>query len=210
MYREVSQSEQLTIHRPGSTMPSMAQRVVVEKTDDTNGEPAVETVSFGIDGRELEIDLTAKNAAALRKIFDRYIKHGRRVGGRRLRPAPSAPDRAPARPSQNGEVDTKAVRQWAGDHGYTVSARGRIPADVVQAYRTANTAPSAASDTASKAMNDTAGKTANKTSSNTASKASSKTSSNTASNTASKPTKKATAKATAKKAAKKSARGPKG
>jgi hypothetical protein len=116
----------------------MAQRVVVEKTDDTNGEPAVETVSFGIDGRELEIDLTAKNAAALRKIFDRYIKSGRRVGGRRLRTAVSAPARAAARSTSAPEVDTKAVRQWASDNGYTVSARGRVPAEVVQAYEAAN------------------------------------------------------------------------
>jgi hypothetical protein len=116
----------------------MAQRVVVEKTDDTNGEPAAETVSFGIDGRELEIDLTAKNAAALRKIFGKYIKHGRRVGGRRLRGPASAPARAAAGSSASSEVDTKAVRQWASENGYNVSSRGRIPAEVVQAYEAAN------------------------------------------------------------------------
>jgi Lsr2 len=160
----------LTILLPGSTMPSMAPRVVVEKTDDTNGEPADETVSFGIDGRELEIDLTAKNAAALRKIFDSYIKRGRRVGGRRLRSAASAPDRASARRSSNGEVDTKAVRQWAGAHGYTVSARGRIPADILEAYRTANTTPSTANTSANKTANTSANKTAKKTAKKTATK----------------------------------------
>jgi Lsr2 len=118
--------------------PLMAQRVVVEKTDDTNGAPADETVSFAIDGRELEIDLTAKNAAALRKVFDKYIKHARRVGGRRVRTAASAPARPAARSTSSDEVDTKAVRQWASENGFTVSARGRIPAEVVQAYKAAN------------------------------------------------------------------------
>jgi hypothetical protein len=112
-------------------MRYMAQKIVVEKTDDTNGKPADETVSFGLDGRELEIDLTAKNAAALRKVFDKYIQHGRRVGGRRGRSAAPA-----SRASSNG-VDTKAVRQWAEENGYTVSARGRVRGEVVQAYRAA-------------------------------------------------------------------------
>jgi Lsr2 len=112
-------------------MPDMAQKVVVEKTDDTNGKPADETVTFGLDGREMEIDLTTKNAAALRKVFEKYIQHGRRVGGRRARSAD------PARSGANG-VDTKAVRQWASENGYTLSARGRIPGEVVEAYRAAN------------------------------------------------------------------------
>jgi hypothetical protein len=113
-------------------MRYMAQKIVVEKTDDTNGKPADETVSFGLDGRELEIDLTAKNAAALRKVFDKYIQHGRRVGGRRARGV------APVARAAANDVDTKAVRQWASKNGYTVSARGRIPGEVLEAYRAAN------------------------------------------------------------------------
>jgi hypothetical protein len=109
----------------------MAQRVVVEKTDDTNGKPADETVTFGLDGREFEIDLTSKNATALRKAFDTYIQHGRRVGGRRARAG------APAPRTASSDVDTKAVRQWASENGYNISARGRIPGDVVEAYRAA-------------------------------------------------------------------------
>src|SRR5689334_4531539 len=76
---------ELTVRIRTSTMPLMAQRIVTELTDDTNGKPADETVTFGLDGREYEIDLTSKNAAALRKAFDVYVKNGRRVGGRRPR-----------------------------------------------------------------------------------------------------------------------------
>jgi hypothetical protein len=59
----------------------MAQRVVVELTDDISGAeiPAGrgETVTFSLDGRSYEIDLTAKNANALRKVLSPYIDAGR-------------------------------------------------------------------------------------------------------------------------------------
>ena len=113
-------------------MPLMAQRIVTELTDDTNGKPADETVTFGLDGREYEIDLTSKNAAALRKAFDVYVKSGRRIGGRRPRNTGGS-NSSPSR----GAVDTKVVRQWAGQNGYQLSSRGRIPANVVEAYQAA-------------------------------------------------------------------------
>lgn len=111
----------------------MAQRVVTELTDDTNGKPADETVTFGLDGREYEIDLTSKNAAALRKAFDVYVKNGRRVGGRRPRSSG-----APRSSNPKSELDTRAVREWAGKNGFQVSERGRIPGNVLQAYKAAN------------------------------------------------------------------------
>jgi Lsr2 len=118
-----------------STMPLMAQRIVTELTDDTDGKPADETVTFGLDGREYEIDLTAKNAAALRKAVDVYVKNGRRIGGRPVRSSGRAgSSSSPAK----GDVDTKAVREWAGSNGYELSARGRIPAKVMEAYRAAH------------------------------------------------------------------------
>ena len=111
----------------------MAQKVVTELTDDTNGKPADETVTFGLDGREYEIDLTTKNAAALRKAFDVYVKHGRRIAGRRSRSAGGGAGSS----RSSGAIDTKAVRQWASENGYEVSSRGRIPANVIEAFRVA-------------------------------------------------------------------------
>ena len=110
----------------------MAQRIVTELTDDTNGKPADETVTFGLDGREYEIDLTSKNAKALRKAFDLYVAHGRRTSGRRPRTSASAS----SRPSSG--LDTKAVREWANKNGFTVSERGRIPGNVIEAYQAAH------------------------------------------------------------------------
>src|SRR4051812_17315775 len=114
-------------------MPLMAQRVITELTDDTDGKPADETVTFSLDGREYEIDLTSKNAAALRKAVDVYVKNGRRIsGGRRPRTSTTPPTQR-----TSGDLDTKAVREWANKNGHTVSERGRIPNNVVEAYRAA-------------------------------------------------------------------------
>ena len=117
-------------------MPLMAQRIVTELTDDTNGKPADETVTFALDGREYEIDLTSKNAAALRKAFDVYVKNGRRMSGGRRQRSASSGGSSSSRPKS--DVDTKAVREWAGKNGFELSSRGRIPANVVEAYKAAN------------------------------------------------------------------------
>jgi hypothetical protein len=116
-------------------MPLMAQRIVTELTDDTNGKPADETVTFALDGREYEIDLTSKNAAALRKTFDVYVKSGRRLsGGRRARSSSASSSSSRSKSS----LDTKAVREWANKNGHQVSERGRIPSSVIEAYQAAH------------------------------------------------------------------------
>lgn len=61
----------------------MAQKVVVELVDDLDGKPAEETVVFGLDGREYEIDLSVKNAEKMRKALSGYVEAGRKTGGRK-------------------------------------------------------------------------------------------------------------------------------
>jgi hypothetical protein len=90
-------------------------------------EGAGETVSFGIDGSEYQIDLAGKNAAKLRKALLPYIEAGRRVGGHSRR------TRSRSKGSANG--DAKAIREWAAENGIELSARGRIPAGVMEQYR---------------------------------------------------------------------------
>jgi hypothetical protein len=106
----------------------MATHTTVELIDDLDGKPAAETVSFGIDGRELEIDLSEKNAKALRKALQPFVGSARRVGGRVTR--------GNATKVATG-VDNRAVRAWADSNGYEISARGRISAEIVEAYRAA-------------------------------------------------------------------------
>ena len=107
----------------------MAQRTIVELTDDVDGEPAAETVSFALDGVTFEIDLSERNAADLRKAFEPWTGAARKVTAR-------GRARKPLTPTDPG-VDTKAVRAWARSNGVELSSRGRIPADVVERYRAA-------------------------------------------------------------------------
>jgi hypothetical protein len=106
----------------------MAQRVTVELEDDLDGGPAVETVRFGFDKMEYEIDLSEKNAAALRRWIAPYIEHARKTGaGSRRRSARTAA----------GRQVSGGIRAWAKEQGIPVSERGRIPASVVAQYEAA-------------------------------------------------------------------------
>ena len=114
----------------------MAQKVQVVLVDDLDGGAAEETVSFALDGVSYEIDLSAENAAQLREAFASWVGHARRVGGRAGR---SGGRRSSGGGSSSGggrssSTDSGAVREWARANGYTVSERGRIPAEVKAAY----------------------------------------------------------------------------
>jgi hypothetical protein len=102
----------------------MATRTVTQLLDDITGQAADETVSFGLDGVDYEIDVNKKNAAALRKAFAPFQEAARRVGGRR----------APVMKKVASGVDNKAVRAWAASNGIELSERGRIPGHVIEQY----------------------------------------------------------------------------
>ena len=113
----------------------MAKKVTVTLVDDFDGEgPADETVEFSIDGVSYEIDLSVKNAQKLRNEFKPWVEAGRRVGGRRRgRPAGGV---GRGRPGIDRE-QSAAIREWARRNGHKVSTRGRIPADVIEAFHAA-------------------------------------------------------------------------
>jgi Lsr2 len=110
----------------------MAKKTVVLRVDDLNGEPADTTVRFGLDSRDYELDLTEANARGLRDALSRYVAAARKVSGRR---GASANVEQPAKAFQG--FDPAAVRAWAASNGFTVSPRGRIKAEVVEAFRAA-------------------------------------------------------------------------
>src|SRR3954452_98336 len=72
----------------------MAQRTVIRLVDDLDDTEIVdgagETVSFALDGRRYEIDLTNEHADELRAALDRYVAAARKVGGRQTRPRAGA------------------------------------------------------------------------------------------------------------------------
>ena len=103
----------------------MATKITVTLEDDLDGGPAAETVRFAVGGTEYEIDLNKKNAAAFRRKLPPFVEHARRAGrGPRRRAGRSAA----------GRERGAAIRAWANKQGIAVSARGRIPADVVARY----------------------------------------------------------------------------
>lgn len=105
----------------------MAKETIVRITDDIDGSEAVESVRFGFRGIDYNIDLNAKNVAAIEKAFEKWIQHGQK--------SDAAGSRARQRRSTvRGKDQTAAVREWAKANGYRVSDRGRIAAEVREAY----------------------------------------------------------------------------
>lgn len=106
----------------------MAQKTLIQLTDDVDGSEAAETVAFALDGVGYEIDLSERNANALRESLERFVRSARRTK--------AASNRAPVLVTTSG-YDAKTVRIWAQANGVAVPARGRIPADVLAQYRAA-------------------------------------------------------------------------
>jgi hypothetical protein len=114
----------------------MAQRVNVILVDDIDGDDAAETVTFGLDGVDYEIDLSEGNAAELRDALARYIDAGRKAGGRRGNGRRKRGQRVAA----GGDTGPSAadIRQWARENGWDVPERGRVSAEVREAYAAAH------------------------------------------------------------------------
>jgi hypothetical protein len=114
----------------------MAQRVQVELVDDINGEEAQETVRFGVDGTEYEIDLTTENAEKLRSSLSEYVDKGRKAkAGRRGQTGQNSPS---ASTTNSKREETQKIRQWAQDNGHNPSSRGRITQSIIDAYNEAH------------------------------------------------------------------------
>lgn len=113
----------------------MAQQFQVRYIDDLDGSDlgsVANSISFAFEGREYTIDLSDENAAQFREVMSPYIENGHRVTGARAKPARKAATRS------TSSGDTKAIREWARENGHDVSDRGRIPADIMEAYAAAN------------------------------------------------------------------------
>jgi hypothetical protein len=113
----------------------MARKVITVLTDDLDGGKADRTVEFSLDGVAYTIDVSDENAGVLRKALDPYISAGRRIG-RGAIDVGRAPRRA-GTPGSSGmdREQNRAIREWAVKNGYKISERGRIPVEVVEAYK---------------------------------------------------------------------------
>jgi hypothetical protein len=120
---------------------TVAQIREIRLVDDLDGESADETVEFGIDGKCYESDLSKENAGRLRDVLADFVSAARRAGGRRRGGSSagtgSGSGGAGAAPKGRASIDreqNQAIRDWARKRGMKVSDRGRIPAEVLEAY----------------------------------------------------------------------------
>lgn len=112
----------------------MAQKVSVALVDDIDGSEAQSTVEFGLDGVQYAIDLSEDNAAELRDVLSSYTAYGKRTGGRKRRGAAAKATKPAGESHAADRKRNQAIREWARQQGMEVSDRGRIPAEVVEAY----------------------------------------------------------------------------
>ncbi|UNO38487.1 Lsr2 family protein [Streptomyces sp. MST-110588] len=107
----------------------MAQKIVTLYIDDLTGEEAEDTAThtFSLDGVSYEIDLGPDSYEQMLQAFGPFVKAARRTG--------KAKGPAARRRTKSGEgEDTAAIRTWAKANGYAVNDRGRVPAEIREAF----------------------------------------------------------------------------
>ncbi|WP_394617162.1 Lsr2 family protein [Lentzea sp. JNUCC 0626] len=112
---------------------SMGQKVIVRLIDDLDGVvcDVVETVRFGLDGVNYEMDLSPANALRLRQRFAAIVRNARRTAGRARRRGASV---VSSQKVAGSEWQTRVIRDWAKANGYAIYRRGRLPKSVIDAY----------------------------------------------------------------------------
>lgn len=113
-------------------MLGMATNTVVTVTDDLDGSSGAVPFEFEYGGVRYAIDLSKKNVTAFDKAVKPYIEAARKVT------SASSSRAARRRSVSSGKKDLGAIRSWAAENGFEVSTRGRIAADVVEAYDAAH------------------------------------------------------------------------
>jgi hypothetical protein len=109
----------------------MSRNVSVVITDDINGEPGARTVTFALESKSYEIDLTDDHVSALRQALAPWM-----AAARPVRPAGEVP--APRRRPDVGEPTAAEVRAWAREAGLSVPDRGRLPDHLRERYAAAH------------------------------------------------------------------------
>jgi len=111
----------------------MAERTLVELVDDIDGGKAEETIRFALDGKAFVIDLSKKNATAMRKALEPYTKAGRAAGG--ARSSSGGPKRVMN--LRYSQPQYAQARAWAQKNGKNLPPRGRIPNAIMEEWEKA-------------------------------------------------------------------------
>lgn len=127
----------LLLRTEGAIQP-MATETITRLVDDLDGSKADRTVIFVWDGQTYSIDLSKKNIAALEKALQPYIAAARTVRASRPTKATRKRNITSSGDRTGQSIASRAIREWARSNGYEVSDRGRIRADIMMAYESAN------------------------------------------------------------------------
>lgn len=123
----------------------MPTRTIVQILDSFDGQeldPDTRPITLTVDRRQWTLYLSEENA----REFYGQIEQWTEAETESVAPAPSSAERVrravagPAPTSSGtsaGSSDLAAVREWAREHGYEVADRGRVSAEVQEAYRAA-------------------------------------------------------------------------
>ncbi|NLU68956.1 Lsr2 family protein [Streptomyces sp. HNM0574] len=111
----------------------MAQKVQIIYTDDLTGEESedIQTHEFSLNGVYYQMDLTPGNYDQLNEALNPFIAKAQRV--KKSRKAVAGASR-----KQSSSTETAKIREWAKAQGYEVNERGRIPANIQEAYAKAH------------------------------------------------------------------------
>lgn len=96
----------------------MARQVQIALIDDIDGGEATESISFSVGSDHYEMDLNDQNAEKFRNALAPFIAVARNS-------------------KQASSSEAPAIRAWAKENNIKVNARGRLNADVVEAYQAA-------------------------------------------------------------------------
>jgi hypothetical protein len=115
----------------------MAERIVRQLIDDIDGseisDGGGERIEFSLRGLDYHIDLSNTNIAKLDKALKPYVDAGAKVRSGRTRLVKS-----PGTKAASSKEQLSAIREWARKNGHEVSDRGRIKAEVVEAFEAAH------------------------------------------------------------------------
>ncbi|WP_071288992.1 histone-like nucleoid-structuring protein Lsr2 [Mycolicibacterium llatzerense] len=108
----------------------MAERIVRQLIDDLDGaeipDGRGERIPFALRGVEYQIDLSTANGAKLDKALKPFIDAAQKVGRTRRKSAGGG--------RRSSAEQLAEIRAWARKNGYEVSGRGRIRAEIVDAF----------------------------------------------------------------------------
>lgn len=117
----------------------MAQKVSLRLIDDLDGSEAKGTIEFGMDGVLYEMELSEANEQKLRDALAGFVAKARKTGGRKkiLSPVVRTGAKSPGGSVRRND-ELADIRKWAREQGLKVANRGRISAEVRDAYRESN------------------------------------------------------------------------